>query len=736
MEGTLHSLVVPRSAQSDRPRYKEWRATSLTALRMVPTFSGETFEILKFENLCIASLQAPAQQGIGPAQAPRTYRPRKLSRFRKKPSTEEKLNRNLMDELRRSPASRRKFDFQCSSFGSLCTFAMDHFKLRAYSACRSSYTCTATGMFIGWRCTSLGQGRDSPIARCGGYPTQWSFVQGYGVLVKKSQSIPSMWQFQKFCAFYTLDSYFLVAYTRSEYQQPQRDTTLPQRSASELSWMWFGNGVPRQQHGWSDRCSASEDCERRTCSGHLQTKRELASTSQLRSWTSILILKKKVSYVGRMSTGCLTTGLLLELTARVTPCGQLMRASPPFRGKSWEVGRSSLEGTPTRPGTSGQISPVGTNRTVLTRSWNQCDHLRVGTYWFLWKRMSTDARSSVDGYLYKLAHCYFEAPKHYKVRDDLCPDAAAVEKAKLIYKWLGPERSTVELPINNQLPTAYHTIKGKCLDKSGSGLSCKKDHAHEREIVANAKDPAKRTMALAARALRLAKKLSNEPGWTLWNQAELPFVLRQRLSKLKTFPEYVHKCPCGRTKPCQTTCAKVDASQFFKDASAPRGVQRTDLFLKRLQKRTGKTTVAVRRGPGALGHLCTGGPQKGRAFEMCSFSQIRKAIALAAEDKLFLLGDTVLERTRGWPMGGSFSEPATLVDLGESVYRLYTDGGNTARRVGWALDKARPDQLVQGLQHVDGAAIFSEVFCSECLLRGPQKLWPRDVGVSLEETGT
>ena len=87
-------------------------------------------------------------------------------------------------------------------------------------------------------------------------------------------------------------------------------------------------------------------------------------------------------------------------------------------------------------------------------------------------------------------------------------------------------------------------------------------------------------------------------------------------------------------------------------------------------------------------------------------------------------------------MGGSFSEPATLVDLGESVYRLYTDGGATARRVGWALDKARPDQLVQGLQHVGDAAIFSEVFCSECLLRGTQKLCPRDVGVSLEETGS
>ena len=65
------------------------------------------------------------------------------------------------------------------------------------------------------------------------------------------------------------------------------------------------------------------------------------------------------------------------------------------------------------------------------------------------------ARSSVDVYLCRLVHCYFEAPKHYKVRDDLCPEAAAVAKAKLISKWLGPRYATVVLP--SQLPTAYHT---------------------------------------------------------------------------------------------------------------------------------------------------------------------------------------------------------------------------------------------------------------------------------------
>ena len=74
-------------------------------------------------------------------------------------------------------------------------------------------------------------------------------------------------------------------------------------------------------------------------------------------------------------------------------------------------------------------------------------------------------------------------------------------------------------------------------------------------------------------------------------------------------------------------------------------------------------------GPGPL-DTCALEDRKKMKLSNCDFPHIRKAIALAAEDKLFLLGDTVLERTRSWPMGGSFSEPAKLVDLGESVFHL------------------------------------------------------------------
>eukprot|EP00959_Pyramimonas_sp_CCMP1952_P245071 5121779-Pyramimonas_sp.AAC.1 len=56
----------------------------------------------------------------------------------------------------------------------------------------------------------------------------------------------------------------------------------------------------------------------------------------------------------------------------------------------------------------------------------------------------------------------------------------------------------------SSLPTAYLTIKGKCVDENGD-LCCERQHAHHREIVSNVKCPRKPFLRLAARGLRLVK---------------------------------------------------------------------------------------------------------------------------------------------------------------------------------------------------------------------------------------
>ena len=85
-------------------------------------------------------------------------------------------------------------------------------------------------------------------------------------------------------------------------------------------------------------------------------------------------------------------------------------------------------------------------------------------------------------------------------------------------------------------------------------------------------------------------------------------------------------------------------------------------------------------------------------------------------------------------MGGSFSEPSTLCDLGENTRRFYTDQ-RVAQRIGWILEPYRSEQLVAGIQHVDDCWLSSGVFCTQCLEHGLRALWPHDVGVECEESG-
>ena len=130
-------------------------------------------------------------------------------------------------------------------------------------------------------------------------------------------------------------------------------------------------------------------------------------------------------------------------------------------------------------------------------------------------------------------------------------------------------------------------------------------HSHEREIIADNNNPVKCFLRQCGRALRLAKKLANEPSWTVWKQAELAQVAHSRISKLAVLPEFSCKCPCGRTKTTSLQMAKIDAAQFFKNASTKRGHRRAFDFLARVSEKNDKhSAVAIRRSTKADGFFC------------------------------------------------------------------------------------------------------------------------------------
>ena len=123
---------------------------------------------------------------------------------------------------------------------------------------------------------------------------------------------------------------------------------------------------------------------------------------------------------------------------------------------------------------------------------------------------------------------------------------------------------------------AYHTYKGKCLAPSG-GLSCTKDHAHEREIVSDFHNPCKKHLRLVARAVRLIKMLSGERTWTLWRQSQLKPVLKERVAHLKGHADCKIVCPCGKRKATNSALSRLTLRSFSKLHLWNEGLKELDL---------------------------------------------------------------------------------------------------------------------------------------------------------------
>ena len=157
-------------------------------------------------------------------------------------------------------------------------------------------------------------------------------------------------------------------------------------------------------------------------------------------------------------------------------------------------------------------------------------------------------------------------------------------------------------------------------------------------------------------------------------------------------------------------------------------------LLERAEKQTGLAAVAIPKSSNVQAQFVPITKASNENFDVVAFETIKQTLQILKHDAIFRLGDVALYRREGWPMGGSFSEPATLVDLGAEVLKLYRSYRVQAA-VGWVHDDVDVEQLLCGLCHVDDALLTSLILCSGCLLRGIQALYPSDVGVSLEEEG-
>lgn len=88
----------------------------------------------------------------------------------------------------------------------------------------------------------------------------------------------------------------------------------------------------------------------------------------------------------------------------------------------------------------------------------------------------------------------------------------------------------------------------------------------------------------------------------------------------------------------------------------------------------------------------------------------------------------------GYPIGGSPSEPATMVDSQKEIYQCHISRGHQESK-GWKLVGLKFTELVTGATHVDDTAIYSKIYCEVCLETKIRDTFPSYVGVSTEESG-
>ena len=211
-------------------------------------------------------------------------------------------------------------------------------------------------------------------------------------------------------------------------------------------------------------------------------------------------------------------------------------------------------------------------------------------------------------------------------------------------------------------------------------------------------------------------------------------VIVRKHSELAILPKYAKHCPCGHVKPHTLTCVRMDASSFFSNAIMTRGIKNLCQLVKRVQTKFDCNAVSIDPGPKCSGKLIkvNGIPSQ---RNIILFKEIIQAFQLASKENKFTVGEFVFERHHGWPMGGSHSEPGTMIDVGEFVAEMHSPD-NYYSKFYWCIENLPLTALLQGVQHVDDILLMSQVWCSNCINKKITGYMPPDMGFEIEEQGS
>ena len=93
-----------------------------------------------------------------------------------------------------------------------------------------------------------------------------------------------------------------------------------------------------------------------------------------------------------------------------------------------------------------------------------------------------------------------------------------------------------------------------------------------------------------------------------------------------------------------------------------------------------------------------------------------------------MVGDKVVERHKGYPMGGSFSEIGTCLDFNYCL-EIMARSKKKRQNAGFQYENLSFDSIFGGLLHVDDCLVGSGIYCCDCIVLYLQRIFPADVGI-------
>jgi hypothetical protein len=301
-------------------------------------------------------------------------------------------------------------------------------------------------------------------------------------------------------------------------------------------------------------------------------------------------------------------------------------------------------------------------------------------------------------------------------------------------KNLATEKLNGILPLRSevQISRGYILPKAKCY-KDGT-YQCTRTHEHDRTIVAAARDPISRLNKRAARALLVLvkQKFGDKVGHSVRNQLLLGQEIQNEHPGLRKTPCTACNI-CGKTKNC-VECCKLDASSFFTRCPREQCIANASALVQSFIDR-GADTIWISKEDkrDKIAKSNTPIPQRYTSMRLVD---LLKILEFCLTDNLVLVGKDVWVQHNGLGQGNAFSPILTrlLLDITHAkMWKTPQSFQDSPLRL--LRNFGKPISGLLGLKfHVDDSIWWSFEICTSCITSTVERVWPQQIGLTVEET--